>query len=163
MQRLCLWRVARHLQKSINKRVICPVSSQSITKCWSDMTYFQIGQSESVKSSARPFVEFSPHQDRASLMTAVGTKNPRRRSYSRAKRKSRSSKIKIVRGKVALRIGGFPGVQHVGASQIVRFVPLNKIRAAAKRVLGGSSKRTKKRSSRKGGKRRKQRRVRRRH
>jgi hypothetical protein len=37
---------------------------------------------------------------------------------------------------VSLRVSGFPQVQHVGASQLVRFVPLNKLKAAAKKVLG---------------------------
>lgn len=46
------------------------------------------------------------------------------------------TKVRLVNGKVALRIKGFPGVQRVGASQLVRFVPLNKLRLAAKRALG---------------------------
>ena len=122
------------------------------------MTYFRIGNSEPIKSSSRPFVEYSPHQDRASLMSAVGSRQPQRRSRSKAKRKSRSTQIKVIKGKVALRIGGFPGVQRVGASQLVRFVPLNKLRAAAKRVLGSPPRRsTKKRAGRKGRKRQKQR------
>jgi hypothetical protein len=36
-----------------------------------------------------------------------------------------------------LRVAGFPGYQKIGASQLVRFVPLAKLRVAAKRALGG--------------------------
>lgn len=118
------------------------------------MTYFRIGHSESTKSPpSRPFVEFSPHKDRASLMSAVGSKKPNRRSRSAAKRKSRTTKVRFIKGKVALRVGGFPGVQRVGANQLVRFVPLTKLRAAAKRVLGNPPRRANKKASRKGRKR----------
>jgi len=90
---------------------------------------------------------------------SVGGRHSQTRSRSTKRkgrrRKSRGvSKIRIVKGKVALRIGGFPGVQRVGASQLVRFVPLNKLRSAAKKVLGAPPKRGKK--SRKGGKRKRQ-------
>jgi len=122
------------------------------------MTYFRVGQLESSNPPQRPFVEFSPHQDRASLMS-VGGRHSQTRSRSakrkgRRRKSSRVSKIRIVKGKVALRVGGFPGVQRVGASQLVRFVPLNKLRSAAKKVLGAPPKRGKK--SRKGGKRKRQ-------
>ena len=97
----------------------------------------------------QPFVEFSPHQDRASLMSSLsnlsGTSTPRRRrrratsaSSTGRRRRTRVTRLRVVHGRVALRVGGFPGVQHVGASQLVRFVPLNKLRAAARRVLGGT-------------------------
>jgi hypothetical protein len=127
------------------------------------MTFFQIGHSDTKKISSRPFVEYSPHQDRASLMSAVKTHTSRRRSRSTSRRKGRTTKVRVVKGKVSLRIGGFPGVQKLGASQLVRFVPLNKLRSAAKRVLGSPPRRGKKRTSRKGGKRRRRRRVGRRH
>ena len=127
-------------------------------------TESQLGHSQ----KQQPFVEFSPHQDRASLMTSVGSgigatsslgRRRRRRPLSatagarsgRRKRQTRVTKVRVVNGRVALRVGGFPGVQRVGASQLVRFVPLNKLKAAAKRVLGQSSfrRRTKGRRGRK--------------
>ena len=46
------------------------------------------------------------------------------------------TKVRLVKGKVALRIRGYPGVTKLGASQLVKFVPLNKLKAAAKRALG---------------------------
>ena len=100
------------------------------------MTYFRVGHTDT-NTPKRPFVEYSPHQDRANLMSAGGSSpRPRKRTRSSGKRKSRVTKVRVVKGKVALRVGGFPGVQRVGASQLVRFVPLNKLRTAAKRVLG---------------------------
>ena len=124
-------------------------------------------QQQQQQHLAQPFVAFSPHQDRASLMTsgrrgsASGTGGRRRRT--------RVSKVRVVNGRVSLRVGGLPGVQRIGAGQLVRFVPLNKLRAAAKRVLGGGRGRRRrvkrgrvgKRRTRKGRKRRKGRRRRR--
>ena len=119
------------------------------------MTYFRVGNTETLNPPKRPFVEFSPHLDRANLMSSGVAATGRKRSRSTAqkgrRRKSRVTKVRVVKGKVALRVGGFPGVQHVGASQLVRFVPLNKLRTAAKRVLGSPPRRGKR--GRKGRKR----------
>lgn len=118
-----------------------------------NISYFATGSNSSSGSGARPprpFVEFSPRQDRASLMTSLSSplsrksnssvRRRRRRVGRRVggrRRKTRSTRIRVIKGRVALRVGGFPGVQRLGASQLVRFVPLNKLRAAARRVLGG--------------------------
>lgn len=113
------------------------------------MSYFRVGANN--EPSKKPFVEFSSRHDRANLMsTGVSEVRRRRRGPRRQRSKSeqgrrrqtrggrRVTKVKIVKGKVSLRVGGFPGVQRVGASQLVQFVPLDKLRAAAKRVLGAS-------------------------
>ena len=121
------------------------------------MTYFRADRTNTslTNTPKRPFVEFSPHLDRANLMSSGIAATGRKRSRSTArkgrKRRSRVTKVRVVKGKVALRVGGFPGVQHVGASQLVRFVPLNKLRTAAKRVLGSPPRRGKR--GRKGRKR----------
>jgi len=112
---------------------------------------------------SQPLVEFSTRsQDRANLMSAgsglgsasslsSGQRSRRRRNIRRRngplatssrlgrRKRSRVSKIRVIKGRVALRISGRPGVQHIGAGQLVRFVPLNKLRAAARRVLNQSS------------------------
>jgi len=106
-------------------------------------------------SSQRPLVEFSPRsQDRANLMSigsssgsslSSGQRRRRRRTNTLGKlsrkgrrKRTRVSKIRVVKGRVALRVSGRPGVQHIGAGQLVRFVPINKLRAAAQRVLNQS-------------------------
>lgn len=75
----------------------------------------------------------------------------RKRSSSRRggrRSKTRVTKVRLINGKVVLRIQGYPGVQRVGASQLVRFVPLNKLKTAAKRALGASGVQRKKRRRR---------------
>lgn len=113
------------------------------------MTYFQVNKNNS-EICKKPFVSFSNNEDRANLMTFGGPPNTRRkRSKSQGRRrrkivgrgrrpKTRITKVRIVNGKVALKVAGYPGYQRVGASQLVRFVPLNKLRIAAKRALGST-------------------------
>lgn len=110
----------------------------------------------------QPFVEFSPSErDRANLMSSVGTglgtsRNPprrRRRTRSaatsgRRRRRSRVSRLRVVNGRVSFRLPGFSGVQRVGASQLVRFVPVTKLRQAAKRVLGKAGRKVRRKRKR---------------
>jgi plasmid stabilization system protein ParE len=63
------------------------------------------------------------------------------------------SKVRIVKGKVSIHVAGFPGVQRIGAGQLLRFVPQSRLRLAAKRALGGGFRR---RRPIKGGKKRRQ-------
>lgn len=123
------------------------------------MTYFQVNKNNSQSSSCKkPLVSFSNNDDRANLMSFGGPSTHRRRkrsksqgrrrrrSVSRGRRsKTRVTKVRIVNGRVALRVAGYPGYQRVGASQLVRFVPLNKLRIAARRALGASGGRRHKR------------------
>jgi len=37
------------------------------------------------------------------------------------------------------KVSGHPGTHRFGAGQLIRFVPLNKVKLAAKRILGSSS------------------------
>jgi len=117
-----------------------------------------VSPAASVRIQPQPLVEYSPSSnDRATLMTIAGSsslsafstgqRRRRRRSgvarsTARAggnrRKRTRVSKIRIVKGRVALRVTGRPGVQHIGAGQLVRFVPINKLRAAARRVLNAS-------------------------
>jgi hypothetical protein len=66
---------------------------------------------------------------------ARATSRPgRKRSVATAKR------VRIVKGRVVLnKVSGHPGTHHFGAGQLIRFVPLTKIKLAAKRILGSSS------------------------
>lgn len=45
------------------------------------------------------------------------------------------SKIRIVGGRVKLRVAGFKGVQALSPSHLVRHIALGKLKAAAKKVL----------------------------
>jgi len=60
----------------------------------------------------------------------------RRRATGHTRRK-----VRIVRGLVALKVPGHRQVQHIRASELIRHIPLIKIRIAAKRVLGRPNRR----------------------
>jgi len=68
--------------------------------------------------------------------------------------------VRIVKGRVVLnKVSGHPGTHRFGAGQLIRFVPLNKVKLAAKRILGSSSGRrlrgvSRRRRGRRGGRRR---------
>jgi hypothetical protein len=61
----------------------------------------------------------------------------RKRSVATSKRGG--NKVRIVKGRVVVKVGGYPGTHRFAAGQLIRFVPLNRIKLAAKRVLGSSS------------------------
>jgi hypothetical protein len=46
------------------------------------------------------------------------------------------NKVRIVKGHVVVKVGGFPETHHFGAGQLICFVPLNKIKLAARQILG---------------------------
>ena len=68
-------------------------------------------------------------------------------------RRSRGAKgVRVNKGSVALRVKGFPGVQHLRASALVRHVPAVKLRAAAKKVLGRAPRKASRRGRKRGRK-----------
>lgn len=85
----------------------------------------------------------------------------RRRSHSRKRVKSAKG-VRVTKGRLSIRVAGYSGLQKIPASQLVKFVPLTKLRAAAKKVLAcsGKSKSRKKKKS-KGRKKGRKKRLRR--
>ena len=74
--------------------------------------------------------------------------SPRTRSRSKApRRKAAGVKVRVVKGRVRLRVAGYSGVQSLSPSHLVKHISSAKLRLAAKKVL----RLTKKKS---GGKRR---------
>jgi hypothetical protein len=89
-----------------------------------------------------PLVRYS-NQNRAILLSPESM--PKTRSASRPRRqraattKRGGNKVRIVRGRAVLKVGGYPGTHRIGTSQLIRFVPLNKVKLAAKRILASSA------------------------
>lgn len=52
-----------------------------------------------------------------------------------AKKPAKKTVVKVVKGRVNLKVSGYAGTHTLGAAALLQFVPLNKIRAAAKKVL----------------------------
>ena len=106
--------------------------------------------------SFKPLLHYSEDLERASLIDDSEISMPPRRRRSGRKRKTvRKGKkrgVRVTKGKINLKVAGY-GNHHFSASQLVPFIPLSKLRVAAKRVLSKSGVR----KTRKGRRRRKSR------
>jgi len=73
---------------------------------------------------------------------------PRARQQRRRRAKTvKRAKVRVVKGHLTLKVAGYPGLHRFGASQLIQFVPLNKIKVAAKKILVQSKKKGVKKSS----------------
>jgi hypothetical protein len=101
--------------------------------------------------SPLPLLSYSDSQDRATIvresfadstsMPSVKRKRSKRAGRPRtASKKGRKHRVKgtkgvrVTKGRVSIRLPGH-GVTKLAASQLVRYVPLNKLKSAAKKVL----------------------------
>jgi len=137
------------------------------------MSFLSLGQ-----TTKKPLLPFSPNNDRAfivsestppssSLVSLSSSSMPKRkggRTASTRKGKRGKTTVRLVKGRLAIRVAGFPGFQRLAPSQLVRYIPLGKLKQAAKRVLGASGirKRTIRRKKKSGTGRRRRRQGRRR-
>jgi hypothetical protein len=117
-----------------------------------------------------PLLSYSDHQERATLVRdlvdspsmpsrkrgggkrrrAAGTSKKSRRKPSNRRVKGARG-VRVTKGRVAIRLPGH-GVTKLAASQLVRYVPLNKLKAAAKKVLRSLGHTSRNKRSRKGRK-----------
>jgi hypothetical protein len=79
----------------------------------------------------------------------VKTRRTARRAANR--RAGGRTKVRVQRGRVGLKVAGFPKLQYVSASDLVRHIPKTRLQKAAKKVLGKPPRRARK--GRKGAKR----------
>lgn len=125
----------------------------SVNHAQSDMSYFS--------NERKPLLNFSETQERASLIDTdfeEESMSPRKRTGRKRRGRKSSGKgdkrkgIRLNKGKIRIRLPGYEGLQFVTASELVRHIPLSKLKAAAKKVLrkaGVSKKRKGKRRGRK--------------
>jgi hypothetical protein len=117
------------------------------------------------ESSEEPLLRYSEDCERASFIDDDDKDNsdsmPRKKSARKGRkkaRKTRSRKVKqakgvrFVKGRVALRVAGL-GLQRLGASELVRYISLSKLKTAAKKFLQSKGVVKKRRKSRKRSKR----------
>ncbi len=62
----------------------------------------------------------------------------RKPTASTRKGKRGKATLRLVKGQLAICVARFPGYQRLAPSQLVRYIPLGKLKQAAKRVLGAS-------------------------
>lgn len=101
----------------------------------------------------KPLLAFSANNDRAFIvenqpvLSAVVEKNktqkvgPKKR---RSKQRKKGSSVKIVKGQISLRVPGYQGFQRLAVSLLLRFIPIKRLRQAAKSALKTSGQRPRK-------------------
>lgn len=121
--------------------------------CRRDMTYNF--------SERKPLLHYSDQEERANFFDTeeLDSSMPRRKRSGKQKKGKRQSTgkglkgVKFSKGRLALRIGGYSGVQRLAPSQLVRYIPLAKLKQAARKVLAKTGgKKIKRRKGRKGRK-----------
>ena len=109
--------------------------------------------------SRKPLVKFET-SERATLVSANSSMPPTRRAPRRSKpKKSTKGKPRVKNGRVALRVAGYSGLQHLTATSLIPYLPVTKLRQAAKKALAKTKtpKKTKKRRKTAATKQKKQR------
>jgi len=111
-----------------------------------------------------PLLAFSNRQERARVIGSSFAENPMpsRTKRSTRRRKGGPKKIKgakgvrIVKGRLSLKVAGFAGTHKIAPSQLIRLFPLTKIKAVAKKFLtaSGAGKKSKRKTSKKARKKR---------
>ena len=90
-------------------------------------------------SEQKPLLHYSEDEERAHFvdLDKVSVSMPRKKKTSNKRRKAgKTTKgVRFQKGRLALRIRGYKGVQRIAPAQLVRFIALNKLKVAAKRVL----------------------------
>jgi hypothetical protein len=89
----------------------------------------------------------------------AGTSKKSRRKSSHRRVKGAKG-VRVTKGRVAIRVAGH-GVTKLAAAQLVRYVPLSKLKTAAKKVLRSLGHHTKRKRTRKGGRKTRRRKARR--
>jgi hypothetical protein len=93
-------------------------------------------------SLGRPLVRFE-NFGRAQLIN--NSSMPRKtRSKSKKGKSGSNKKPRIVKGRIHLKVAGYSGIQKLAPSSLVPYLPINKLRIAAKKALGASGKSKKK-------------------
>ena len=87
-------------------------------------------------------------------MAAKRRSGRKRASAGRRKGPKVAKGVKFSNGRIALKLAGF-GLQKLGAVELVRYIPLSKLKAAARKVLRAKGAGVIKKKRRKGSRRRK--------
>jgi hypothetical protein len=92
-----------------------------------------------------PLVKYDS-SERASVVSMPARTRSSRKKKKTSKKASKG-KLRVIKGRVNLKLSGYSGVQKIPPGSLIPYLPVNKIRAAAKKVLKAN--RVPKKSSRK--------------
>jgi cyanate permease len=93
--------------------------------------------------SRKPLLRFETSERAQLIASSMPSSAAGKRKRKPGKKNLASSnKPKVVKGKVALRVAGYSGLQKIAPSTLIPFLPATKLRQAAKRALSASGKKT---------------------
>lgn len=96
----------------------------------------------------KPLLRFETSERAQLISSSMPSSNKRkRRSGKRSVASTSGKKPRVVKGRVNLRVAGYSGLQKIAPSALIPFLPANKIKQAAKRVLGASGKQRKRKTT----------------
>ena len=96
-------------------------------------------------SLARPLLRFE-NFGRAQLISNSSMPKKARSTKTKRAKSTASRKPRIVKGRINLRVAGYSGIQKIAPSSLVPYLPINKLRLAAKKALAASGKTKSKKS-----------------
>lgn len=96
-------------------------------------------------NNRKPLLRFETGEKAKLISTSSMPAGGKRKRRSVNKSKSTSSgskKVRVIKGKVNLKVPGYLGLQKVAPSSLIPYLPANKLRQAAKKALSASGART---------------------
>lgn len=95
------------------------------------------------EQESKPILSYSDTLERATLIDndyqteSMPAKKGRsnKKSGVRKQNKSKKKKVRVNKGRINLKVAGYQGLQSVSASELVHYIALSKLRAAAKKLL----------------------------
>jgi hypothetical protein len=95
-------------------------------------------------SQRKPLLRFENSEKAQLVSSSMPSGNRRRRrSGKKTQGSSASRKVRVVKGRVNLKVAGYSGLQKLAPSTLIPYLPASKLRQAAKRALGASGKKKK--------------------
>lgn len=100
-------------------------------------------------STRKPLVKFETDGQAKLVSSSMPGKRKRTGRQSKKSRSSGTTKPRVIKGRVNVRVAGYKGVQKVPPSQLIPFLPSAKVRQAAKKALlaSGNKQRIKRRKT----------------
>jgi hypothetical protein len=106
---------------------------------YSRQLHLQCGQVMSFESGEyKPLLHYSENEERAHFFDLENIDMPRRKTAGKKRRSrkvvKRAKGVRLVKGRLALRLRGIKGVQHIAPSHLVKYIALGKLKAAARKL-----------------------------
>jgi len=87
----------------------------------------------------KPLVRFES-SERAQLVSSNSMPARKRSRGGSRSRRTTKGKPRIVKGRLSLKVAGYSGYQRLPASKLIPYLPISKLRVAAKRALSKTKK-----------------------